>query len=138
MPTLTELPCWTIRTSGDEVTFTHVAAPRERQVHDAPRVWGGRGLALHEHDVEAFAKALGEVMKLPAYWRARAGRGAPGESVWSEPRHDPDDGFVYINGPCRSVGDHAGYRPTGEFTFDLAAVRELRVRFAAYLHDQWS
>ncbi|SFW79219.1 hypothetical protein [Amycolatopsis australiensis] len=116
MPTLTELPHWTIRTSGDEVTFVPVTA----------RVRTGGGLALHEDDVPGFAKALGEVMKLPAYWHARA-RSTSREPVWSAPRHD--EGFVRVAGPCRPEAD----RPGRSFTFALADVRELRVRIAAYL-----
>jgi hypothetical protein len=131
VPTLTELPQWTIRTSGDEVTFTHVR--REPGRDGGPRVWSGRGLGLREGDLPAFGKALGEVMKLPAYWRARV-RPAGAGSGWSEPRHDPGDGFVYVTGPCRLARDHAGYEPVESFTLDLADVRDLRVRIAAHLH----
>ncbi|WP_410671581.1 hypothetical protein [Amycolatopsis sp. cmx-4-68] len=131
MPTLTELPQWTIRTSGDEVTFTHV--PAERGSGGGPRVWSGRGLGLREGDLPAFGKALGEVMKLPAYWRARA-RSARPEADWSPPRRDPGDGFVYVTGPCRLARDHAGYEPVASFTLELADVRGLRVRIAAHLH----
>lgn len=138
MSTLTEVPRWTIRTAGDRATFTHVPAGGDRRPA-APRVWGGRGLALHEDDLPAFAKALGEVMKLPTYWtaRARAGRLAlDGEPAWSAPRHDPADGFVYVTGPCDPPHTEPGYRPAGSFTLDLADVRALRVRIAAYLHTQ--
>ncbi|MEU4251421.1 hypothetical protein AB0F15_28805 [Amycolatopsis sp. NPDC026612] len=139
MPTLTELPQWTIRTSGDQATFTHVAAGRDRDPAATPRVWGGRGLALPEEDLPAFAKALGEVMKLPTYWtaRARAGRlTLDGDPAWSEPRHDPQDGFVYVSGPCDPRHAEPGYRPAGSFTLDLADIRALRVRIAAYLHQR--
>ncbi|MFB9689029.1 hypothetical protein [Amycolatopsis plumensis] len=125
MSTLTELPRWTIRTSGDQATFTHVPGS------PAPRVMGGRGLALHEEDLPGFAKALGEVMKLPTYWtaRARAGRlTLDGEPAWSEPRRGPADGFVHVDGPCHGSG--------GSFTVGLADIRALRVRIAAYLHQR--
>ncbi|KDN19163.1 hypothetical protein [Amycolatopsis rifamycinica] len=128
MPTLTELPRWTIRTSGDQATFTYVPAGGDPV---APPVRGGRGLALREADLPGFAKALGEVMKLPTYWtaRARAGRlSLDGDPAWSEPRLDPADGFVHVAGPCDPP--EAG----GSFTVALADVRALRVRIAAYLH----
>ncbi|WP_206788995.1 hypothetical protein [Amycolatopsis sp. MtRt-6] len=126
MPTLTELPQWTIRTSGDQATFTHVAA----ETPAAARVRDGRGLALREEDLPGFAKALGEVMKLPTYWtaRARAGRlTLDGDPAWSEPRRDPDDGLVHVAGPCDPP-------EAGSFTVALADIRALRVRIAAYLH----
>ncbi|WP_410614165.1 hypothetical protein [Amycolatopsis sp. lyj-109] len=130
MPTLTELPRWTIRTSGDQATFTPV--PESRGL-EAPRVRGG--LALREEDLPGFAKALGEVMKLPTYWtaRARAGRlSLDGDPTWSEPRHDPEDGFVHVAGPC----DPPRPEPGGSFTVHLADIRALRVRIAAYLHQR--
>jgi hypothetical protein len=129
VPTLTELPQWTIRTSGDQATFTYVPEGRP------PRPAGGRGLALHEDDLPGFAKALGEVMKLPTYWtaRARAGRlTLDGEPAWSDPRHDPEDGFVHVAGPCHPPRPGSG----GSFTVDLADIRALRVRIAAYLHQR--
>lgn len=132
MPTLTELPQWTIRTSGDQATFTHVPAGRGPA---APRGSAGRGLALREEDLPGFAKALGEVMKLPTYWtaRARAGRlTLEGEPTWSEPRHEPADGYVYVSGPCEPPRPEPG----GSFTVHLADVRALRVRIAAYLHQR--
>ncbi|MDS0135309.1 MULTISPECIES: hypothetical protein [unclassified Amycolatopsis] len=124
MPTLTELPRWTIRTSGDQATFTPTG-------HEAGAPGMPRGLVLREEDLPGFAKALGEVMKLPTYWtaRARAGRLAlDGEPAWSAPRRDPVDGFVHVDGPCHGSGD--------SFTVDLADVRALRVRIAAYLHQR--
>jgi len=131
VPTLTELPRWTIRTSGDQATFTQVPAGRTQP----PRVREGRGLALPEEDLPGFAKALGEVMKLPTYWtaRARAGRLThDGEPAWSEPRHDPQDGFVHVSGPCHPPQPEPG----GSFTVELADIRALRVRIAAYLHQR--
>ena len=130
MPTLTELPQWTIRTSGDQATFT----PAGRDP-GTPRVPGGRGLVLREEDLPGFAKALGEVMKLPTYWtaRARAGRlTLDGEPAWSEPRHDPEGGVVHVAGPCHPPRPGSG----GSFTVDLADIRALRVRIAAYLHQR--
>ncbi|WP_410588245.1 hypothetical protein [Amycolatopsis sp. lyj-23] len=132
MSTLTELPHWTIRTSGDQATFTHVAAVRDA---GTPRRRSEPGLTLREEDLPGFAKALGEVMKLPTYWtaRARAGRlTLDGDSAWSEPRHDPEDGFVHVAGPC----DPPRPEPGGSFTVELADVRGLRVRIAAYLHHR--
>ncbi len=123
MPTLTELPQWTIRTSGDQATFTPVG-------HDPGTLGVPRGLALREENLPGFAKALGEVMKLPTYWTARARAGRPalgGEPAWSEPRPDPAGGFVHVDGPCHAPSG-------GSFTVDLADVRALRVRIAAYLH----
>jgi hypothetical protein len=135
VPTLTELPQWTIRTAGHEVTFVPAPAGRGRRPPAAPRVWAGRGLALHEDDLPPFAKALGEVMKLPAYWSARAGatsRAADDEAAWPAPRHDPGDGFVHFTGPCGRPGS----LPAGSFVLDLADVRVLRIRVSAYLHER--
>ncbi|GHG12448.1 MULTISPECIES: hypothetical protein [Amycolatopsis] len=124
MSTLTELPHWTIRTSGDQATFTPA-----RHDPGAPQV--PQRLVLREEDLPGFAKALGEVMKLPTYWtaRARAGRlTLDGEPAWSEPRRGPADGFVHVDGPCHGSG--------GSFTVGLADIRALRVRIAAYLHQR--
>ena len=135
MPTLTELPQWTIHTAGHEVTFVPAPAGRDRRPPAVPRVQAGRGLALHEDDLPPFAKALGEVMKLPAYWSARArvpSHTAGGEAAWPAPRHDPGDGFVHFTGPCRLPESF----PAGSFALDLADVRVLRIRVSAYLHQR--
>ncbi|MBE8517031.1 hypothetical protein ILP97_05810 [Amycolatopsis sp. H6(2020)] len=131
MPTLTTVADWTIIASGDTASFTHASAGG----YWAPRVWSGRGLAMAEADLAAFDKALGEVMKLPIYWLARARRrdAAAGEpAIWSQPRYDTDDEFVYINGPCRTGLPGAGYRPAPGFAIDLVHLRGLRIRIAAY------
>ncbi|WP_328452026.1 hypothetical protein [Amycolatopsis sp. NBC_00438] len=62
-------------------------------------------MAMAEGDLPAFDKALGEVMKLPVYWLARArcrDTDAGDPALWSQPRYDPEDEFVYLNGPCRT------------------------------------
>ncbi|MFJ9778861.1 hypothetical protein ACIRSS_04715 [Amycolatopsis sp. NPDC101161] len=129
MPTLTTVADWTITASGDTATFTHATGG-----YWAPRVWSGRGLAIAEADLPSFDKALGEVLKLPVYWLARARRadsGAGEAAVWSEPRYDGDDEFVYVAGPCRTE-DAPGYRPASTFVIDLVHLRGLRIRIAAY------
>lgn len=131
MPTLATVASWTIIASGDTASFTHASAGG----YWAPRVWSGRGLALVEADLAAFDKSLGELMELPGYWLARARRrdaGAGDATVWSEPRFDPDDEFVYIAGPCRTGEPAAGYRPVSTFAIDLVHLRGLRIRTAAY------
>jgi hypothetical protein len=131
MSTLTTVADWTITASGDTATFTHASAGG----YWAPRVWSGRGLAIAEAGLAAFDKALGEVLKLPVYWLARARRAdsAAGEAaVWSEPRYDPEEGFVHIAGPCRAGEPIPGYRPVSTFAIDLVHLRGLRIRVAAY------
>jgi hypothetical protein len=131
MPTLTTVAEWTVTASGDTATFTHTAAGG----YWAPRVWSGRGLAVAEADLPALDKVLGEVLKLPVYWLARARRGdsAAGEAeVWSQPRYDAEDEFVYLAGPCRTDAPAAGYRPASAFAIDLVHLRGLRIRIAAY------
>jgi hypothetical protein len=93
------------------------------------------GSGVPEGDLAALEKALGEVLKLPVYWLARARRRdiAAGEAaVWSEPRYDADDEFVYLTGPCRTDLPAPGYRPAAEFAIDLVHLRGLRLRLAAY------
>lgn len=131
MPTRTIVADWTVTASGDTATFTHASTGG----YWAPRVWSGRGLAIAAADVGAFDKALGEVLKLPVYWLARARRGdssAGDAAVWSRPRYDPDDEFVYIAGPCRTAEPAPGYRPASTFAIDLVHLRGLRIRIAAY------
>jgi hypothetical protein len=131
MPTLTTVAVWTIIASGDTATFTHASAGRYR----APRVWSGQALAIAEADLPAFGKALSEVLKLPVYWLARTRRGDPGAgeaAVWSQPRYDPDDEFVYLTGPCRTGEPTPGYRPASTFDIDLVHLRGLRIRIAGY------
>lgn len=128
MPTLTTVADWTITSSGDTATFVHAGGGSW-----APRVWSGRALAIAEADLAAFDKALGEVMKLPVYWLARARRAdaAAGDPVvWSEPRYDAE--FVHLSGPCRTAEAVAGYRPAPTFVIDLVHLRGLRIRIAAY------
>ncbi|WP_410597425.1 hypothetical protein [Amycolatopsis sp. lyj-23] len=122
MPTLTTVADWTITASGDTATFTHAAAGG----YWAPRVWSGRGLAIAEADLPALDKVVGEVLKLPIYWLARARRGDSGAgdaAIWSEPRYDPDDEFVYLTGPCRMDAPAPGYRPAPTFDIDLVHLR---------------
>ncbi|MGW3961046.1 hypothetical protein ACWED2_14600 [Amycolatopsis sp. NPDC005003] len=131
MPTLTTVADWTITASGDTATFAHAAGGGRW----APRVWSGRGLAIAEADLPALDKVLGEVLKLPVYWLARARRGdsAAGEAaVWSSPRYDPADEFVYLTGPCRTDAPASGYRSASTFAIDLVHLRGLRIRVAAY------
>ncbi|WP_329048784.1 hypothetical protein OG738_39660 [Amycolatopsis sp. NBC_01488] len=131
MPTLTTVADWTITASGDTACFTHAFAGD----YWAPRVWNGRGLAMAESDLAAFDKSVGEVMKLPVYWLARArcrAADAGDASVWSPPRYDSDDEFVYIAGPCRTGAPAPGYRPVSTFTIELVHLRGLRIRLAAY------
>jgi hypothetical protein len=132
MPTLTTVADWTITASGDTADFTYAAA----DAPGVPRVWSGRGLAIAEADLARFDKALGEVLKLPVYWLARARRrdaGAGEAAVWSAPRYDPADAFVYVTGPCRAAGPDPGYRPVSTFAVELVHLRGLRIRVAAYL-----
>ncbi|GAB3158963.1 hypothetical protein GCM10027258_71310 [Amycolatopsis stemonae] len=132
MPTLTTVADWTIIASGDTASVTHAATGD----YWSPRVWSGHGLAMAESDLAAFDKVLGEVLKLPVYWLARARRGdskAGDATVWSAPRLDPDDDFVYLTGPCRTDEPAPGYRPVSTFAVDLVHLRGLRIRIAAYL-----
>ncbi|MFB9688804.1 hypothetical protein [Amycolatopsis plumensis] len=131
MPTLTTVADWTITASGDTARFAHASAGG----YWAPRVWSGRGLAIAGADLADLENALGEVLKLPVYWLARARRedsGAGDAAVWSEPRYDPEDEFVYITGPCRTDEPAPGYRPASAFVVDLVHLRGLRIRIAAY------
>ncbi|RSM38858.1 hypothetical protein DMA12_31815 [Amycolatopsis balhimycina DSM 5908] len=131
MPTITTVADWTITASGDAATFTHASAGG----YWAPRVWSGRGLAIADADLPALDKALGEVLKLPVYWLARSrreDRAAGDAAVWSPPRYDPDDEFVYLTGPCRTDAPAPGYRSVSTFAIDLVHLRGLRIRIAAY------
>lgn len=131
MPTLTTVADWTITASGDTASFAHAS----NDGYWAPRVWSGRGLAMTECDLAAFDKGLGEVMKLPVYWLARArlqDTTAGDATIWSPPRFDPDDEFVYLGGPCRTGEAAAGYRPAPAFAINLVHLRGLRIRIAAY------
>jgi hypothetical protein len=122
---------WTITASGDTATFTYA----DLGAHWGPRVWSGGGLAIAAADLERFDKALGEVMKLPVYWLARARRrdaGAGEAAVWSEPRYDPDDEFVHVTGPCRAAEPEPEHGAAPAFAVDLVHLRGLRIRIAAY------
>ncbi|MFB9690310.1 hypothetical protein [Amycolatopsis plumensis] len=122
---------WTMTASGDTASFTHASVGG----YWAPRVWSGHGLAMAVGDLPAFEKVLGELMKQPIYWLARARRrdvGAGEAAVWLEPRYDAEDEIVYLGGPCRAEGAAAGYRPASAFVIDLVHLRGLRIRIAAY------
>jgi hypothetical protein len=129
---------WTVQVSEDHATFSGAPGVEDHIAAQAlPRVWAGRGLGLANTDLQGFAAALGEVMKTHLYQSARhrhgthAGRGSA--EVWSVPRRDDDDGFVYFSGPCGEGNGQVGYRPAATFTIWLPDVRGLRIRPAAYL-----
>ncbi len=94
-----------------------------------PRVWAGRGLGVAGTALPGLRAALGEVMKTPAYWRARVGPDSP----WGVPRWDAEDGFVYLTGPAGGPRGDAGFRAVPCFSVGHPAVRGLRVRVAGYL-----
>ncbi len=128
---------WTVRVDGTEAVFSCAPLVEDHTAARAlPRVWAGRGLGVPDVDLPGLVAALGEVMKTPAYWRSRPpGSHRPGiVPEWSPPRRDPEDGFVYLNGPCGHDTGGAGYRPAYTFTIALSSVRALRIRLTAYQH----
>lgn len=136
MPVISPTPAmerWTVRVDRTEADFSCAPLVEDHTAARAlPRVWAGRGLGVPDVDVPGLVAALGEVMKTPAYWRSRAPVG-PAMS-WSRPWQDPEDGFVYLSGPCGQAAGAAGYRPVYSFSVELAAVRDLRIRLTAYHH----
>lgn len=128
---------WTIRLHEDVTVFTCTPPAGAHAVAQSlPRVWDGRGLGLPAHEVPTFATALGAVMKQPVFWRAYRRADQRHAQPWAEPHVDPDDGFVYVCGPCRDSSENVGYRPVNSFTIALANVRALRIRMAAHLSDR--
>ncbi|MEA5366720.1 hypothetical protein VA596_44815 [Amycolatopsis sp., V23-08] len=123
---------WTVRIDGAEAVFSCAPLVEDHTAARAlPRVWAGRGLGVADVDLPGLIAALGEVMKTPAYWHGRTpGTGA----AWSEPRRDPEDGFVYLSGPCGDDTGGAGYRPVYSFAIGVATLRDLRIRLTAYHH----
>jgi hypothetical protein len=105
---------WTVRVDGTEAVFSCAPLVEDHTAARAlPRVWAGRGLGVPDVDVPGLVAALSEVMKTPAYWRSRPpGSHHPGTVLaWSQPRRDPEDGFIYLSGPCGHDTGGAGYRP---------------------------
>jgi hypothetical protein len=133
---------WTITQASDAVTFHWTSGRTRPEACDLPRVWDGRGLAVPTADLPGFAEALREVLKppaLPALPQARTGshdRDAADASDWSRVRHDPEDDFLYITGPCGPRSSTPGYRPTATFTIALPHLPGLRLRISAYLREQ--
>ncbi|WP_432855116.1 hypothetical protein ACQPXB_21695 [Amycolatopsis sp. CA-161197] len=124
-----------LRLEGHVAVFVCTAPSEDHApVQALPRVWDGRGLGLPERDVAGFTAALGEIMKTPLFWRSYRGAGRGAARTWAEPHTDPEDGFVYVSGPCGDASDLVGYRPVNTFTIALADVRGLRIRLAAHLH----
>jgi hypothetical protein len=132
---------WTVQVDPAEAIFSCAPLVEDHTAARAlPRVWAGRGLGVADEDAAGLVAALGEVMKTPFYWQARSpARHRPGVGrVWSLPRRDPEDGFVYLSGPCGQNDGTAGYRPVYTFTIALPAVRDLRIRLTAYRHRDHS
>jgi hypothetical protein len=129
---------WTVEVSQETASFRCAPTVEDHTaVRALPRIWAGRGLGLPEYELAGFAAALAEVMKTHAYWAARARRDGRGIAEhWTVPRRDDDDGFVYVTGPADRRNSDAGYRPASVFTLELADVRGLRIRLAAYLGKQ--
>ncbi|WP_284748227.1 hypothetical protein [Amycolatopsis sp. RTGN1] len=123
---------WTARVGGAEAIFSCAPLVEDHTAARAlPRVWAGRGLGVPAQDLPGLVAALGEVMKTPLYWRSR--QPVADAPVWSAPRPDPDDGFVYVAGPCGRLDDTVGYRPVYTFTIALTDMRDLRIRLTAHL-----
>jgi len=129
---------WTTAVSGDIVVLTRLPGTENPAPHELPRVWSGHGLALPVADLPGFTAVLSEVMKSSAYWTARARCPDPraGDAgVWTVPRYDEEDGFLYLKGPCGPDTSLPGYRPVSAFAIALPHVRGLRIRATAYLQD---
>jgi hypothetical protein len=128
---------WTVRVDQGEAIFSCAPLVEDHTAARAlPRVWAGRGLGVPDVDVPGLIASLGEVMKTPAYWRSRPAHGDPAPAAWSRPRRDPEDGFVYLTGPCGHDAGGAGYRPVYSFSIDLTSVRDLRIRLTAHRHSR--
>lgn len=130
---------WSAEVSEESVTFRCAPHLEDHTAASAlPRVWPGRGLGISEIDLRGLTTAIAEVMKTNAYWRARHRAGTQdgrGErTVWSVPRRDDEDGFVYLTGPCGHPTGEVGYRPAVAFDLLLPEIRGLRIRLTAYLH----
>ncbi|MGW4528257.1 hypothetical protein [Amycolatopsis sp. NPDC004378] len=123
---------WTAEIRAAEVIF-RFSPPTEdlTAASELPRVWPGRGLGALDASLPGLCATLGEVMKVPAYWRGREPGGR--FPVWGAPHRDGEDGFVYFAGPAGHAGPTAGYRAVPCFSVAMPDVRDLRIRVAAYL-----
>lgn len=121
------IQAWAFRTAGGSAFFAPLPGP-EPLAHRLPQTWRRWGLVVPEDRLAGFATALGEVMKLPAYWVARhacADKRAGDADRWALPYLDEDQ-VVHVAGPC-------DVDSTSRFAIALPHVRGLRIRLSAYL-----
>jgi hypothetical protein len=82
---------------------------------------------LPETDVPGFIQALNLGVSAPLTDHET--------SVWSPPRYDPDDAFVYVAGPCWLAENLPGYLPTTTFTVAHGNLAGLSARLTVYLQE---
>lgn len=90
---------------------------------------GRTRLGITQTDLPGFVQALATVPEYESLVPSQDDR-AP---IWSKPRYDPDEAFVYVTGPCQLPVVLPGYAPTATFTIQLRHIAALRARLTAYL-----
>nr|WP_239071976.1 hypothetical protein [Amycolatopsis sp. SID8362] len=125
---------WSVSVEGDHALFSCAPWLEGSAAGVLPRIWPGRGMGVSDVDGQGLLAAVAETMKTPRYWIAsRQQAGAWQDQPWGVARQDPDDGFVYLTGPCGEPDGSAGYRPTRQLPIALWTLRGLRIRLAVFL-----
>ncbi|MEV6912938.1 hypothetical protein [Amycolatopsis sp. NPDC051071] len=120
---------WTVEIREHDAVFRFSPLVEDHTaISTRPRVWAGRGLGVAGTALPGLRAGLGEVMRTPAYWRARG----DSASAWRIPRWDAEDGFVRITGPAGAPRGDAGYRAVPCFSVTHPESHGLRVRVAGY------
>lgn len=135
IPVTAAMQRWSVSVEAGVALFACAPSIEDHTaVRVLPRMWPGRGLGLAGTDVAGLLASVGEVMKTPLYWISRYEllRSWDAEP-WTAARQDPDDGFVYVSGPCGQADGSVGYRPVYHLPVALADVRGLRIRLGAHL-----
>ncbi|MFF0147462.1 hypothetical protein ATK36_6211 [Amycolatopsis sulphurea] len=135
IPVTATMQRWSVSIEAGKAVFACAPAVEDHTAARVlPRMWPGHGLGVLGADVPGLLASVGEVMKAPLYWISRYdGARAWDTQPWTVVREDPDDGFVYVGGPCGPADSSVGYRPVYHLPVALTDVRGLRIRLGAYL-----
>jgi hypothetical protein len=99
----------------------------------APRVWPGVGFGVPNDDVASLLSAVTDVVDEPAFDDLPAKPDAPAAEVWSRPRVDVDEDFVYIRGPVNVAERGYAFRPELSLRIRFEHLQELESMLGRFL-----
>ncbi len=99
----------------------------------APRVWPGVGFGVPSDDVASLLSMVTEVVEEPTLHNRPVKSDASTVKVWSQPRVDADEDFVYIRGPVNVAERGYAFRPELSLQIRLEHLQELETMLERFL-----